>query len=73
MAYQAWVTNAQMVLRRRRQEQVQEQTQQLPVGESGRVRMEGGDTGQQGTDQHPYAQEAARAWRRSWQRAQRTR
>lgn len=30
MAYQAWVTNAQTVLRRRRQEQAQ-----LPVGESG--------------------------------------
>ncbi|ELK00499.1 Protein FAM38A [Pteropus alecto] len=32
MAYQAWVTNAQTVLRRQRQEQAQEQTQQLPVG-----------------------------------------
>nr|XP_019598222.1 PREDICTED: piezo-type mechanosensitive ion channel component 1 isoform X1 [Rhinolophus sinicus] len=32
MAYQAWVTNAQSVLRRRRQEQVREQAQQLPVG-----------------------------------------
>lgn len=30
MAYQAWVTNAQTVLRRRRQEQAQR-----PVGESG--------------------------------------
>ncbi|KAF6288772.1 piezo type mechanosensitive ion channel component 1 [Rhinolophus ferrumequinum] len=32
MAYQAWVTNAQSVLKQRRQEQVREQAQQLPVG-----------------------------------------
>ncbi|XP_074170555.1 piezo-type mechanosensitive ion channel component 1 isoform X3 [Rhinolophus sinicus] len=32
MAYQAWVTNAQSVLRQRRQEQVREQAQQQSVG-----------------------------------------
>ncbi|XP_074170554.1 piezo-type mechanosensitive ion channel component 1 isoform X2 [Rhinolophus sinicus] len=34
MAYQAWVTNAQSVLRQRRQEQVREQAQQQSVGRS---------------------------------------
>lgn len=36
MAYQAWVTNAQTVLRQQREEQArQDQTGQLPTGESG--------------------------------------
>lgn len=38
MAYQAWVTNAQTVLRRQQQEQArQEQAGQLPTGELGGV------------------------------------
>lgn len=54
MAYQAWVTNAQTVLRRRRQEQAQ-----LPVGESGPEGGGEGNTGLSVADHHPYAQEAA--------------
>lgn len=65
MAYQAWVTNAQSVLRRRRQEQVREQAQQLPVGESGwvqvRVRVRGGGAaGMPGADQHPMPRRRTR-------------
>ena len=41
MAYQAWVTNAQTVLRQQRQER-QGQTGQLPTGASGHVRGGGG-------------------------------
>lgn len=63
MAYQAWVTNAQSVLRQRRQEQVREQAQQQSVGESGQVRVRvrgGGAAGMPGADQHPMPRRRTR-------------
>lgn len=68
MAYQAWVTNAQTVLRQQRQER-QGQTGQLPTGASGHVRGGGGARGAARADRHPCAQEAARARRQSWRTA----
>lgn len=71
MAYQAWVTNAQTVLRQQQQEQErQEQTGQLPTGASGRVQGGGGARRAARADHHPCAQEVARARRQSWRMAQ---
>lgn len=54
MAYQAWVTNAQTVLRRQQQERAQqEQAGQLPTGELGHVWLLGGMQGRKALTSTP--------------------